>query len=230
MRILMEIVSSQTFNRTRDFTLRAIALSCRRNFHFYFPALLENVTINLSHLISIQGLFRRENYGHSVKSLHVKPLPADFSETTASLLSDDFAAFSDLPSSVGYNIRFEQGLGKVVTNIFRNVPAIESLIIESSIYINGLFLEPQLFLTKSLKKLYISMDSGKSKCNLSVKNGIWLLLFLPSLQEAALSLEYSVINDLEFLLEFGDAIEGLSRVSKLSLAIKFIWDASDPKT
>lgn len=166
-------------NRARDSTLRAIALSCRKNFHFYFPALLENVTISVTDLISTRSLLQRENYGHLVRSLHVKTLSVEFSETKKSLLANDFIAISGLPSSVNHIIRFEQGFDLTMVSIFRSVPAIETLIIEPPRYINSLFFERHAFLVKSLKKLYISSDPKEGKSNLSVKNGVWLLLFVP---------------------------------------------------
>lgn len=85
-----------------------------------------------------------------------------------------------------------------------------------------------MFLSNSLKKLYIN-SQPQAKDNLSVRNGLWLLLFVPSLQELAISIDFSII-DFRFLLEFGDTIEGLSRVSKLALHINFIWEASKSRT
>lgn len=116
----------------------------------------------------------------------------------------------------------------VLISIFRSVPALETLIIESSIYINGLFLEPHTFLSNSLKKLYIGAQKD-DRDNLSARNGIWLLLFVPQISEAALWIDVS-IDDIQFFLEFGDTVESLSRVSKISLGIKFVWIDANSKT
>lgn len=116
----------------------------------------------------------------------------------------------------------------LLMGIFRSVPAIETLIIGSSIYIDGLCFERHAFFTNSLKKLYIGARKD-DRNNLSARNGIWLLLFVPWLSEAALGLDYPT-EDLQFLSEYGDTVEGLSRVCKLSLNINFIWEASKPKT
>lgn len=56
-----------------------------------------------------------------------------------------------------------------------------------------------------------------------------LLLFVPQIQEAALSLDFA-IEDFKFLLKFGDTVESLSRVSKLSLQVQFIWNDAKSKT
>lgn len=227
-RILIDLISPQTLNRTRDSALRAIVLSCRKNFHFYFPTLLQNVTIDATNLISIQSLFQRENHGHLVRSLHIKHFPSENSEKEPSLVWNDIAAISGLASSVDHRIRLQQGLTMLSIRMFRNVPSIETLILGDSTHIRGLFFERHTFLTNSLKKLYIGSDKA-SRNNLSSRNGLWLLLFVPSLQSAALWIDFSII-DFQFLLEFGDTIEGLSRVSKLSLGILFIWNDAKPKT
>lgn len=118
----------------------------------------------------------------------------------------------------------------VSTSTLRSVSAIETLIIESPFYIDGLFLERHKLFTSSLKKLCISTAGSEEKNgNLSAKNNLWLLLFVPSLQEAVLKLDLD-IDDSQFLLEVGDTIDGLPRVSKLSLDISFVWDASTSKT
>lgn len=80
----------------------------------------------------------------------------------------------------------------------------------------------------SLKKLSI-MRAQSGHDNLSGRNVLWLLLFVPKLEEAALSFELS-LYDFKVLGESADWFKGLSNVKKLALELRAIYDKTDTRT
>lgn len=87
---------------------------------------------------------------------------------------------------------------------------------------------PLHFLTHSLKTLSISLNKSDRR-SLTAKNALWLLLFCPLIRDAALGFSISR-DDYKYLEEGQSSFHGLSKVEKLSLRFRFVFDQENPKS
>lgn len=208
----------------RDATLRAISLSCSSNFSLCFSHLLQNVTLSLVDVFNFHQLLINwdgEN-GKLVRSLYLKANLTSTSQRKSFV--QQATSYSNLPPSItDIETRTLHGTSLLMKDsFFETLVNRESLIIELPILIFGFRQQPHSFLVNSLKRLYI----GSSKRdNLTAKNVIWILLFIPHLSTAALKFQFS-LECYKFMRDFKDSFVAKSSVKNLSLECEFISNDS----
>lgn len=182
-----------------------------------------------------------QDKGNLVRSFHLKSYPSEMpQEVQNQLYMDPVVTTSTLPLSVDEEVRFYQGHRLLNESIYANLVYVETLIIEHPNFLFNFHSKPHDFLVKSLKKLFIGSRS-QLHTNLSGRNALWLLTFVPNLNEAALAMELTA-QDFDFFLEMSENFDGykgsgLSKVRKLALKVNFLphqtngiefWDSREP--
>lgn len=223
--------------RSRDAALRSLALSCKEGLALYYPELIRRVTISLLNIIELCDILCKDDRknGKLIKSLYCTIAPAKVSEEAKVELLQQIYDSSDLPSSSSRVTHVQNGLFNLVRSIFNNTTHLEVLIIEDPrFFFHFLRVEgvsPLPFLANTLKTLYmIAGDRSDEALPLSARNGVWLLLFLPHLREAALGISISYREDCKYLRDHSSVWEGLSNVKELSLDFRYDYDENDSKT
>lgn len=188
------------------------------------------------HLPQFYHLLKSNNQdGKLIKSLHITP--------PGQLLSQDkrtegvyaFAAISGLPFALGVQVRANYGIQKAIGFVYEQIHNLQVLRLENFAlcfdFIRGETGAPQLFLSKSLKRLFIAGTQSREGVDhsLSANNAIWLLSFCPQLDQCSLAILVSH-KDYKFVSELSNSFEGLSNVKHLALQFCFIFDSSKRNT
>lgn len=176
--------------------------------------------------------------GSLVKSLHIKPAIRVTDEASHRAVCLQLLKSSNFILSDGEEQKFEifQVMESFIQEFYNKVDSLETLIIEDLAFSfefrsrSNIELAIQPFLVNSLKKLYISpLGAHMSHQVLSAINCLWLLIFCPHLEEAALLLEFRIENYL-FLERLDGSMRGLSKIKKLALRFWFAFDTKNDNT
>lgn len=175
-------------------------------------------------------LANNTHHGQSVKSIRFEEIRPVREEEKQSL-GFQLASISQLPGySEDVTDRSIDGAFEGADYLYFKLVSLQTLIINQSILIPRNFRRLRCF-ESSLKKVWIALvDHSTPELGrpLNAKNVIWLLSF-GSIHEAALGFKLSVL-DWDFLVEHHSAFAKTSKVKKLSLRIRFVFEKSDMRT
>lgn len=222
-------------------TLREAALISKRSFKLFFPALLTNVKLSLSHLIPFSHLLARDpESARSVKSLRFQILDQMDHDLDMDRILLPYVALCrrrTRGSNLDERVRFMigDGIKEATQEICRHLTSLQALVILEEgmmlpfrVRINGKLL-PTPFFT-SLKKLHIPLWEEEDSPYLNARNVVWLLVFCECLEEASLGYLCSVYDFDSFLSEHVVNLKGSSNVKKLALRPKFVFLKDDSST
>lgn len=177
-------------------------------------------------------MFLKNNthYGQSVKSIRfeeIRPLREKEKQT----LGFQLASMSQLPvHSEDATDRSIDGAFEVAGYLYFKLVSLQTLTINQSILIPRKFRQLRCF-ESSLKKVWIALvDHSRPEVGtpLNAKNVIWLLGF-GVIHEASFGFTCSY-DDSNFLEEHHSAFAKISKVKKLSLRIRFVFEKSNKRT
>lgn len=223
------IFKSSSLNRARDSALRAISLSSRGSFSFFYPILLSKVTIRAGDLINFdRSLERNPGFGAMVKSIKIAER-AFMTREEGVELHKQLAQMSSLSTSASAEVqdRIHDGAFRVVGSIYSKLVRLQALDVDHSWampLINGKVSTLPLF--NHLKRLFIPRWSNYG---IGVNNIVWFLVFIPTISEA--SFNFVIFTaDYSYLLEHEAALSGISNVKTLALQFEYAIKTSDSRT
>lgn len=232
-----ELRFSDSFNRSRDSTLRAIALTSSRNLSRWQPFLLELVSLSVQSIRSFT-LIKRSR-GEFVKSLRFYHDTSNDEEEIAEKKGfEDIVAFSPaveegiLEDPSLLLIHLSLGVDVINKGILQHCRRIEELIVEHPFFLFHFTFRhqerslPFPFLN-CLKKTFIG-QAVSGHIFFSARNFIWLSVFVPTLQEIAIYINASQV-DVKFLKDYKETFRHRSNVKKLSISFRFIASQSGTK-
>lgn len=236
----MDLTSSESnfllhLHRTRNSILRALALSSWTNLKLYLPLLLHDVKITIIDIFTFADMLKsRMGFGHCIDSICFKNLRSIPEQDEDSLLRHA-DMITTLPASASLSDRFSQATRVAVQEIYSRIAHPSTLILldvhffpNFEVRLGGKVVPNPIF--KSLKKLWIiKWEDRDRESNLSGREALWLLVFLPSLEEACLQFDMTSL-DFKLLSECSESFKGKSSVSKLTLGFDFHWQPNASKT
>lgn len=231
---------SHLFCRSRDSTLRAIALTSSRNLSRWQPLLLQAVSLSKISVKSFMSLDPEK--GDMVKSFRFHHHP-NFDEDgevrrkamkeiiTLSPAPDDLRDKTQA-RELAFNC-FSVGATEITRTIFIVCWEVEELIVEDPLFLFHFTFRyyerslPFPFLRR-LKKLFICRVASE-QVPLSARNFIWLAVFVSTLHEISVSFDVSQV-DIKFLKEYKETFKHQSNVKKVAISFKFIAPQSGTRS
>lgn len=236
-------------NRSRDSTLRAIALTSSTNLQTFQPHLLQSVTVSILTIFPLLSFLRTDsNQGWFIKSLQLglegglpRPLLSD-------TLASEILAYSSLPTTTELTLMEDEGIKhfivissfqKLSLGLLARLGHLEELDIIDPVFLFPLrfYLRadcgtqvpfPLPFLTYSIKKLRIPLPRDNHDVAFSARNFVWLMVFCETLHELSIGFNISQ-NDVDFLAEYKEIFKHKSNVKKLAIQFRFIASLSGTK-
>lgn len=214
-----------------------MALTSSRNLFRWQPLLLQSVSLSILNVVSFMSLDLDK--GDFVKSIRFYHVSTHDREGAASKGLQEIVSFSPVSEEgreQDINLALTHlslGAGVVSRAVFLRCQRIEELIVENRLFLFHFRFRcqersiPFPFLS-CLKKTFIC--PGKSgDISFSARNFIWLSVFVPTLQEIAISCDFSQV-DVKFLNEHKDTFKHRSNVKKLGISFKFVASQSGTRS
>lgn len=207
----------------RDFTLRAVSLSCKSTFKLWNDSLLRNLTISVADLFTLhQCLEANPDQYTLIKSLQLVQIPVFQSGSTTFVKMKGFLTASaglDGDNARAWALSTHQN---VLQSTLSKLKHLEKLVF-SDHQANFSFKEtikgkssPLGFFTNSLKHLHIRRALDR-KVPIRASAVCWILCYCSHLQTAIFALDFT-FKDLKFLEDHKSGFDGVSKIRELALA------------